>query len=111
MSEYAALTEKYQENIEILQNKFTNAKTNTKLEKQSLGQKCRRSDKSKNLQCTAKKEFSSFKKEQKKTSRGREPSSPPEATLKIIEMLSEAPSFTGLKSFETGAFRNGYHYY
>lgn len=31
--EYAALTEKYQENIEILQNKFTNAKTNTKKKK------------------------------------------------------------------------------
>ena len=33
MSEYAALTEKYKENIEILKNKFTNAKTNTKKNK------------------------------------------------------------------------------
>jgi len=63
-------------------------------------------DKWKNLQCTAKKEFSGFKKEQKKTDRGPAPSNPSGATMKIIEMFHEPPSFTGLQGFETGGFTN-----
>ena len=119
-SEIAVLTEKYEENIEILQSKFTNSVTNAKKNKvweeiaaavNAVGVTLRTTqevkDKWKNLQCTAKKEFSGFKKEQKKTGGGPAPSNPSEATLKIIEMFSETPSFTGLQGFETGGFTNG----
>ena len=116
-TEIAVLTEKYEENIEILQSKFTNNVTNAKKNKvweeiaaavNAVGVTLRTTqevkDKWKNLQCTAKKEFSGFKKEQKKTGGGPAPSNPSEATLKIIEMFSETPSFTGLQGFETGGF-------
>ena len=63
-------------------------------------------DKWKNLQCTAK-EFSGFKKEQKKIDRRPARSNPLEATLKIIEIFSKTPSFTGLEGFETGGFTDG----
>ena len=118
-SEIAVLTEKYEENIEILQSKFTNSVTNAKKNKvwdeiataiNAVGVTLRTTqevkDKWKNLQCTAKKEFSDFKKEQKKTGGGPAPSNPSEATLKIIEMFSETPSLTGLQDFETGGFTN-----
>ena len=58
-------------------------------------------DKWKKLQSTAKKEFSGFRKEQKKTGGGPAPPNPSEATLKIIKMFRETPSFTGLLGFET----------
>ena len=119
-SEIAVLTEKYEENMEILQSKFTNSITNAKKNKvweeiaaavNAVGVTLRTTqevkDKWKNLQSTAKKEFSGFKKEQKKTGGGPAPSNPNEATLKIIEMFSETPSFTGLQGFETGEFTNG----
>ena len=107
-SEIAVLTEKYEENIEILQSKFTNSITNAKKNKvweeiaaaavNAVGVTLRTTqemkDKWKNLQCTAKKEFSGFKKEQKKTGEGSAPSNPSKATLKIIEMFSKTPSFT-----------------
>jgi len=38
----------------------------------------------------------------RKNKRGPAPSNPSEATLQIIEMFSEMPSFTGLQGFETG---------
>ena len=116
-TEIAVLTEKYEENIEILQSKFTNSVTNAKKNKvweeiaaavNAVGVTLRTTqevkDKWKNLQCTAKKEFSGFKKEQKKTGGGPAPSNPSEATLKIIELFSETPFFTGLQGFETGGF-------
>ena len=119
-SEIAVLTKKYEESIEILQSKFTKSVTNAKKNKvweefaaavNAVGVTLRTTqevkDKWKNLQCTAKKEFSGFKKEQKKTGGGPAPSNPSEATLKIIEMFSETPSFTGLQGFETGGFTNG----
>ena len=61
-------------------------------------------DKWKNLQSHAKREFSSFKSEQKKTGGGPAPPNPSEASLKIINMFSDTPSFTGLHGFETGKF-------
>ena len=117
-SEIAVLTEKYEENIEILQSKFTNSVSNAKKNKvweeiaaavNAVGVTLRTTQevKWKNLQCTAKKEFRGFKKEQRKTGGGPAPSNPSEATLKIIEMFSETPSFTGLQGFETGGFTNG----
>ena len=67
-------------------------------------------DKWKNLQSTAKKEFSGFRKEQK-TGRGPAPPNLSEATLKIIEMFSETLSFTGLRGFETSRFAGGNIYF
>lgn len=64
-------------------------------------------DKWKNLQSHAKREFSSFKSEQNRTGGGPAPPNPAEASLKIINMFSDTPSFTGLQGFETGKFING----
>ena len=50
---------------------------------------------------TAKKEFSDFGKEQRKTGEGPAPKKPSNATAKIIEIFKETPSFTGLSGFET----------
>ena len=58
-------------------------------------------DKWKNLTSTAKKEFSDFGKEQRKTGRGPAPKKPSNATAKVIEIFKETPSFTGLSGFET----------
>ena len=125
-SEISVLTEKYEENMEILQNKFTNSITNAK-KKSGLGGYCcsrkrRRSgpkDYTRNqgqteeplIQSAAKKEFSGFRKEQKKTGGGPTPPKPSEATLKIIEIFSETPFFTGLQGFETGKFAGGNVYF
>ena len=68
-------------------------------------------DKWKNLQSTGKKEFSGFTKEQKKTGGGPAPPNPSEATLKVLEMFSETPPFTGLQGFETGRFAGGNIYF
>ena len=54
-----------------------------------------------------KRESSGSKKKQKKTGRGPALSNPLEATLKIIEMFSDTPSFTGLQGFETVWCTNG----
>ena len=114
-SEISVLTEKYEENMDILQSKLTNSVTNTKKNQvweniaaavNSVGVALRTTqevrDKWKNLQSIAKKEFSGFKNEQKKTGGGPAPPNPSEATLKIIEMFGDTPSFTGLQGFETG---------
>jgi len=63
------LTEKYEENIEILQSKFINSVTNTKKNKVW---------------------------EEIAACRGLAPSNPSGATMKIIEMFHETPSFAGL---------------
>ena len=59
------------------------------------------------IQSTAKR----VRKEQKKTGGGPAPPNPSEATLKIIEIFSETPSFTGLQGFETGRFAGGNIYF
>lgn len=114
-AEISVLTEKFEENMDILQSKFTNSITNAKKNKiweeiseavNAVGvtatstQEVR--DKWKNLQSHAKREFSSFKSEEKKTGGGPAPPNPSEASLKIINMFSDTPSFTGLQGFETG---------
>ena len=58
-------------------------------------------DKWKNLTSTAKKEFSDFGKEQRKTGGGPAPKKPSAATAKIIDIFKEKSSFTGLSGFET----------
>ena len=123
-SEISVLMEKYEENMEILQSKFTNSITHPKKNKiweeiaeavNAVGVTVRSPhdvrEKWKNLQSTAKKEFSGFKKEQRKTGGGPAPTNPTEATLKIIDMFSETPLFTGLQGFETGGCANGYIYF
>ena len=119
-SEISVLTEKYEENMEILQSKLTNSVTNAKKNQvwdniaaavnadgvaPSTTQEVK--DKWKNLQSIDKKEFSGFKNERKKTGGGLAPPNPSEATLKIIDMFCETPSFTGLQGFETGRFSGG----
>ena len=60
-------------------------------------------EKWKSLHSAAKREFSGYRKEVQKTGGGPGPKSPSVATVKIIEMFKEAPSFTGLECFETTA--------
>ena len=55
-----------------------------------------------NLQRTAKHELSKFHKEQRKTGGGLPPKTPSPSTDKILELLKDTPSFSGLKGFETG---------
>ena len=114
-SEIAVLTEKFEENMEILQSKFTNSVTNAKKIRiweeiaaavNSVGVTRRTTqevrEKWKNLQSNAKKEYSFFKAGQRKTGGGPAPPSPSEASLKIMNMFGDQPSFTGLQGFETG---------
>ena len=114
-SEIAVLTEKFEENMEILQSNFTNSITNAKKNKiweeiasavNSVGVTARTTqevrEKWRNLQCTAKKEFSLVKAEQRKTGGGPAPQNPSQASLKIMNLFSDQPSFTGLQGFETG---------
>ena len=116
-AEISVLTEKFEENMEILQSKFTNSITNTKKNKiweaiaeavNAVGVTARTTqevrDKWKNLHSSAKKDFSSFKREHKKTGGGPAPPAPTEASLKIINLFQDTPSFTGLQGFETGKF-------
>jgi hypothetical protein len=59
-------------------------------------------DKWKNLHSTAKKEFCQFKKKSNLTGGGSPPKEPSPTSSKIIEVLGETPTFTGLTGFETG---------
>ena len=59
-------------------------------------------DKWKNLHSTAKKEFSSFKNESKKTGGGPQPKPPSQSSEQIIEIFEDTPAFSGLRGFETG---------
>ena len=58
-------------------------------------------DKWKNLHCTAKKEFSSFKKDSRKTGGGPPPKPPTQSSEKIIEIFENTPASSGLRGFET----------
>jgi len=59
-------------------------------------------DKWKNLHSTAKKEFSNYKKEYKKTGGGPPPKPPSQSSEQIIEIFEDTPAFSGLGGFETG---------
>ena len=54
----------------------------------------------KNLPSAAKKEFSDLGKERRRTGGGPAPKPPSAATAKIITMLKDTPSFSGLSGFE-----------
>ena len=65
----------------------------------------------KNLHSQAKKEFSGFKRETQKTGGGKAPKEPSAATAKIIDLMKDTPSFTGLEGFEsTGKLRTLKYY-
>ena len=115
VQEIAVITQKFEENQAVLKSKFTNTTTN-KL-KQSVWEEmtitvnavgtAHRSiaevkEKWTNLQRTAKHELSKFRKEQKKTGGGPPPKTPSPSTDKILQLLKDTPSFSGLKGFETG---------
>ena len=107
------LTEKVEENLGLIRSKFSNNVTNAKnaawLEiteaVNAVGVAYRTvqevRDKWKNLTSTAKKDFSDFGKEQRKTGGAPAPKKPSNATAKIIEIFKETPSFDGLSGFET----------
>ena len=113
VQEIAMITQKFEENQAVLKSKFTNTTTN----KQSVWEEmtiavnavgtAHRSvaevkEKWTNLQRTAKHELSKFHKEQRKTGGGPPPKTPSPSTDKILELLKDTPSFSGLKGFETG---------
>jgi len=52
------------------------------------------------LTSTAKKKFSDFGKEQRKSCGGPAPKKPSNVTAKIIKIFKETPPFTGLSGFE-----------
>ena len=64
-----------------------------------------------NLQRTAKNELSKFRKEQRKTGGGPPPKLPSKGTDKILELLKDTPSFSGLQGFETGWLRDDFVYF
>ena len=107
-AEISVLTEKFEENMEVLQSKLTTIVTNARKNKiweervdavNTVDMTTRSTqevrDKWNNIQSTAKREFSSFKCKHKKTSGGPAPPNPSEASVKIISMLQDTPSFAG----------------
>ena len=108
------LTETVEENVDLVRSKFyynvTNANNNAAWLEiteavTAVGVAYRTvqevRDKWKSLASTAKKEFSDFGKEQRKTGGGPAPKKPSNATAKIVEIFKETPLFTGLLGFET----------
>ena len=113
-SEIAVLTERVEENLSLIQSKFTNSVTNQKKNEMwkkiadavnAVGVAMRTTaevrEKWRNLQSQAKKEFSELEKEQKKTGGGPAPRMPSAITAKVIDIFKETPSFTGLEGFES----------
>ena len=113
--EIGVITENVKKHLETIQSKLTNNVTNKK--KQEIWEEITRAvnavgtanrsvsevkDKWKNLHSTAKKEFSEFKRESKKTGGGPPPKPPSVSSKEIIEVFEDTPGFSGLKGFETG---------
>ena len=101
VNEIAVITENVEMNLAIIQSKLTNNITNKK--KTTFGKTTRAvnavglashtvaeiKDKWKNLHSTAKRDFSSFRREAKKTGGGPAPKPPSAASEKIIELFEE----------------------
>ena len=115
VNEIAVLTENVIPNMGILQSKFSNNVTNRKKNEtweeitravNAVGHASRSTqevrDKWKNLQSVAKKEFSEFRRETKKTGGGPAPKPPSASSEKIIEIFEDTPAFSGLHGFEAG---------
>ena len=118
-SEVSILTEKVEENLAILQSKFTNSVTNLKKKQvwseitaavNALGvdkpTETEVREKWKNPHSAAKREFTKFRQESKKTGGSPAPKEISAATSKVIELFQDTPSFVGLAGFETNC-RNG----
>ena len=108
------LTEKVEENLSVIQSKLTNNITNQK--KNDIWKKIADAvnaegvavrttsevrEKWKSLHSQAKREFFQLAKEQKKTGGGPVSKARSTFTTKIIDLLKEPPSFTGLEGFES----------
>ena len=102
------VAEKYQENIEILQNKFTNAKTNTKKnkvwDKNAVGVTSQRI-----YNAQQRKSSAASRRNKRRPAEDQSLPAPQRQHWKSLRCLVR--HHPGLQSFETGAFRNGYHYY
>ena len=115
MNEMSVITDSVRKNLDIIQSKLTNNITNKKKNQiweeitkdVNAAGKANRTvqevkDKWKNLHSTAKKEFSTFRKESKKTGGGPPPKQPSQSSEQIIEIFEDTPAFSGLRGFETG---------
>lgn len=113
-SEITVLTERVEEKLDLIRSKFSDSVTNGNKNAawreiaeavNAVGVAYRTvqevRDKWKNMTSAAKKEFSAFGKEQRKTGGGPAPKKPSAGTAKIIEIFKETTSFTGLSGFET----------
>ena len=113
-SEISILTEKVEENLAILQSKYTNSVTNLKKKQvwseitaavNAVGVDKRTEteviEKWKNLHSAAKREFTKFRQESKKTGGGPAPKEISATTSKVIELFQDTPSLVGLSGFET----------
>ena len=64
-----------------------------------------------NLQRTAKNELSKFRKEQRKTGGGPPPKVPSQSTDKILELLKDTTSFSGLKGLKQVRYETAFVYF
>ena len=114
INEISIITENVRKHIDTLQSKLTNNVSNKR--KNVLWEEittavnavgcANRStqevkDKWKNLHSTAKKEFSQYRRDRKKTGGEPVPKAPSLASEQIIDLLENTPAFAGLKGFET----------
>ena len=115
VNEITVITESVWKNLETIQSKLTNSITNKRKTEaweeitgyvNAVGQEnCTLQevkDKWKNLHSTAKREFSSLKKDSKKKTGGGPPPKPPmQSSKQIFEIFENTPAFSGLHGFET----------
>ena len=115
VNEISVITENVKNHLAVIQSKLTNNITNRKKNEvwqeitdavNAVGTAGRTlaevKDKWKNLHSTVKKEFSTFRKETKKTGGGPAPKPPSASSEKIIEVFEDTPAFSGLNGFEAG---------
>lgn len=121
VNEITVVTESVRQNIEIIQSKLTNSITNKRKTKaweeitrdvNTVGQEIHTiqevKDKWKNLHSISKNEFSSFKRDSKKTGGGLPPS---QSSEQIIEIFENTPAFSGLRGYETYNYEGAGKYY
>jgi hypothetical protein len=114
VSEINILTSKVEENLDIIQSKFTNSVTNQRKNKiwdnitkevNAIGVASRTThegkEKWKNRTSSAKKRFSDIRRQQSLTGGGPPPKEPSPVEEKIIKLFEDTPLFTGLDGFES----------
>ena len=115
VSEINILTSKVEENLDVIQSKFTNSITNQRKNKiwdeitcevNALGVANRTAhevkEKWKNLTSSAKKRFSDIRRQERQTGGGPPPKEVTPVEKRIIKLFEDTPLFTGLDGFETG---------